>query len=581
MKTYGVSVAAQISVVALLATTQLSGCSGSIEPVATESRSSNNGSRDGAVRDAGRKRDARAEEDEETPPDEVENNDEVVDEPDEPVTPRDAGPSRDAQLDAGRPDTGAPTVTPDAGQPVSGCGADGPFAKGLKLRELAAYQTVKVPLYNDGAWVTPGTVPVVAGKKTLLRVFVDTLTGYTRHNVRATLTLKGAQGETTLQNERSIAASSTDADEASTFAFEIEPAKLAADTQIAVALEETDCAAAGGQVSDARLPATGTRELGADAIGKLKVVLLPISIGGLLPTTDDAEVAKIRAALLAYFPVGTVEVTVRPSAATGPSALTGADSSGWSNVLNTVMRERASDGAASDVYYFGLVKPASTFATFCARGCILGIAPQTTRVSPSAQAGLGAYFGDAQSIETIVHELGHAHGRGHAPCAKGGQIQGVDGSFPERAGGIMEWGWDSRTSKLISPTTHKDVMGYCSPNWISPYTYGALATRSLAVNKLAFVKSAESPTPWRNVLLYADGSARWGGALETRMPGGELEAASVLDASGATIANIEVTRLELSHTDDEIVYLPSPGADWASVVLRDRVLSLASVQPAL
>ncbi|MET0287665.1 MAG: M66 family metalloprotease [Polyangiales bacterium] len=566
---------------ALLAIAPMTGCSGSVEPVATESRP-NNASRDGGVRDAGRKRDARAEEEEETPSDDEATDDEIVEEPVlPPASTRDAGPTRDAQIDAGKPDTGAP-ATPDAGPPpAAGCGADGPFAKGLKLRELAAYQTVKVPLYKDGAWVTTSTVPVVAGKKTLLRVFVDTMTGYARHNVRATLTLKGAAGETTLQNERSIAASSTDADEASTFAFEIEPAKLAADTQIAVALEEIDCAAAGGQASDARLPATGTRELGADAIGKLKVVLLPISIGGLLPTVDDAEIAKIRAALLAYFPVGTVDVSVRSSAATGPSALTGADSNGWSNVLNTVMRERASDAAASDVYYFGLVKPASTFAAFCARGCILGIAPQTTRVSPSAQAGLGAYFQDAQSIETIVHELGHAHGRGHAPCAKGGQIQGVDGSFPERAGGIMEWGWDSRTSKLISPTTHKDVMGYCSPNWISPYTYGALATRSLAVNKLAFVKGAESATPWRNVLLYADGSARWGGAVETRMPGGEIESATVLDASGATIANIEVTRLELSHTDDIILYLPSPGADWASVVLRDRTLALRSIQPAL
>jgi hypothetical protein len=218
---------------------------------------------------------------------------------------------------------------------------------------------------------------------------------------------------------------------------------------------------------------------------------------------------------------------------------------------------------------------------YCGRGCILGIAPQTTRVTPSSQVGLGASFADAQSYETIVHELGHAHGRGHAPCVEGGNIDGVDQSFPDKTGSIMDWGWDSRISKLLAPTTYKDVMGYCSPNWISPYTYGGLATRSLAVNKLALVHAPLSLVTWHNVLLYGDGTARWGGGVENSTPGGEFESATVLDASGQTIATVEVVRLELSHSDDRVLYVPAAADNWAKIVLGDRVLELSQILPAL
>jgi hypothetical protein len=180
-----------------------------------------------------------------------------------------------------------------------------------------------------------------------------------------------------------------------------------------------------------------------------------------------------------------------------------------------------------------------------------------------------------------VHELGHAHGRGHAPCVQGGGIEGVDQAYPDKTGSIMEWGWDSRVNKLLSPMMYKDVMGYCSPNWISPYTYNALATRSLAVNKLAFIRAPLTPVTWHNVLLYGDGSARWGGIVESSTPGGEFETATVLDAQGQSVATVDVVRLELSHSEDSVLYVPTAGANWAKLVLADRVLDLSQIQAAL
>jgi len=380
---------------------------------------------------------------------------------------------------------------------------------------------------------------------------------------------------------RTIAAASTDADTTSTFTFEVDPTKLETSTQFSVSLQETNCQATGGNAADTRVPATGTKALGAQSVGKLKVVVVPIDIAGRLPKTDAPELEKIKAALLAYYPVPAVDVTVRATPIKWTGSVAGTDSRGWSNLLNQVLRERSTDSPSSDTYYFGLMQPAATMMAYCGRGCILGIAPQTTRVSPSAQGGLGASFADAQTYETIVHELGHAHGRGHAPCVQGGSIDGVDQQYPDKTGSIMEWGWDSRVNKLLSPMMYKDVMGYCSPNWISPYTYGALATRSLAVNKLAFFRAPLSPVTWHNVLLYGDGSARWGGIVENTTPGGEFETATVLDAQGQSVATVDVVRLELSHSEDRVLYIPTAGANWAKLVLSDRVLDLAQIQTAL
>lgn len=487
----------------------------------------------------------------------------------------DAAPARDAKVDASRLDAG----------PMTACanGKDLPFARGLKIRELSVYQTVKVPLFRAGAWATSTPVPVVAGKQTLVRVFVDTQSGYSAHRVRAVLELNGKQS-TTEQDEKSLAKSSSDADPESTFSFRVDGDEIEADTQFTVSLHETTCDAMAGNAADVRLPTSGSRSLGAEVIGKLKVVVVPIEMGGRVPKTDPSEQTKIREAVLAYYPVAEVELSVRASVLKWNNGLTANDGSAWSNVLNQVMRVRAADNAEDDVYYYGLMQPAATFSAFCGRGCIVGMAPQTTRVSPSEQAGLSVYFtenakANQTTVEAIVHELGHAHGRGHAPCVEGGTIAGVDQSFPDRTGATGGWGWDSRSDALIPPT-HKDIMGYCSPDWISAYTYAGLAARSQRVNSLTLIHGDAMQT-WQRVLLYADGGARWGGATVSSLPGGELEDASVLDGSGRVITSTQVVRVKLSHSDDQILYLPNAPAEWAALILSDRTLALGQIQAPL
>lgn len=471
-------------------------------------------------------------------------------------------------------------------------GSSEPHASGLLISEIALYQTVKIRLYKDGKAIEGTVAPVVQGKKSLVRVFVKRLPGYAAHPVRAVLSLQnGNELPFNIDEEKTIEADSTDEVEDSTFTFKVDGARLAANTRFSVSLQEVDCEAEFGSADEARYPASDRVDLNATAIGKLRVVVVPVKLSnGITPKTGKAELAQIRSYLLAYYPVPDVEVTVRdPLVWTKPvEALT---SESWSNLLNGIVKTRKEDAPSNDVYYFGLVQPAQTFGQYCSRGCILGLAPQVTKLQPSAQAGLGAAFGDQQTYETIVHELGHAHGRGHTDCVPpGGEIVGQDPAFPNPGGRIGGWGWDSRDGSFKNPEgpdDFRDIMGYCDPNWISAYNYKALATRSEAVNAIngkaaAKVLALSSTTGrWHHVLAYADGSARWGGTIETEMPGGDTEVAKVLDASGREITQVEVVRIALSHTPDQFLYVPEPKAGWAALQLHDRRLTLTEIKPAL
>ena len=43
------------------------------------------------------------------------------------------------------------------------------------------------------------------------------------------------------------------------------------------------------------------------------------------------------------------------------------------------------------------------------------------------------------------------------------------------------------------------------------------------------------------------------------------------------IKQVDVVRMELSHSTDQFFYIPEPGADWAAVALHDRKLELSQV----
>jgi hypothetical protein len=81
---------------------------------------------------------------------------------------------------------------------------------------------------------------------------------------------------------------------------------------------------------------------------------------------------------------------------------------------------------------------------------------------------------------TMAQELGHNY-RGdsdHAPC---GNPNSPDPDYPDYdpypGGSIGEYGFDIVNGTVYDPNFYADFMSYCSPRWVSPYTYETLMKR--------------------------------------------------------------------------------------------------------
>lgn len=86
-------------------------------------------------------------------------------------------------------------------------------------------------------------------------------------------------------------------------------------------------------------------------------------------------------------------------------------------------------------------------------------------------AGIGGTpvsVGSSRSPGVYAHELGHNMHLRHAPCGGAG---GADPNFPYAGGKIGHWGWHVRERRLIDPGRHVDLMGYCRNYWISDYHF--------------------------------------------------------------------------------------------------------------
>src|SRR5690606_30787378 len=69
---------------------------------------------------------------------------------------------------------------------------------------------------------------------------------------------------------------------------------------------------------------------------------------------------------------------------------------------------------------------------------------------------------------TAAHEWGHNFGRRHAPC---GNPANPDPSYPYPNALLGAHGYDPAMGQLKRASSFFDLMSYCSPEWISDYTY--------------------------------------------------------------------------------------------------------------
>jgi len=97
-----------------------------------------------------------------------------------------ARPASGSATAGSRPDDGIVAAAPEPPAPPKP-----PVASGVRIASLAFYQPVKVLLVEKGAEIVERNAPLIARKRGLLRVFVETLPGYVPRMLSAKLEFSG------------------------------------------------------------------------------------------------------------------------------------------------------------------------------------------------------------------------------------------------------------------------------------------------------------------------------------------------------------------------------------------------------
>lgn len=344
---------------------------------------------------------------------------------------------------------------------------------------LSAPATLNLRL--DGAYLTQaaqrydGTGPLVAGRDAYLRAFA---VANEANTVMASVRVRLFHGAALVQTwtlPAPFAGVPTAPDESSLLSSWnirvpgalVQPGlNMLVDVDPDDAIPETDD-------SDNGYPASGIPQiLDVRALPTLSVRFVPVlqQVNGLQGNVTSGNAPAFLEETTRMLPVAAWQADVRDVYTTSAPALESNNANNaWNTILSEVLALKTADGSTR--YYYGVVRVSYS----------------------SGVAGIGYVGGTARTAlgwdrlpsgsSVMAHELGHNMGRRHAPC---GGAPSPDSSYPYEGGSIGIWGVDVAVLALMSPGTFRDLMGYCSAEWVSDYTWdGAVAYRAGGPNNTA------------------------------------------------------------------------------------------------
>ena len=450
-------------------------------------------------------------------------------------------------------------------------GPEAPLEQPLSADEVAIpdvwlYQAVAIPLGNDA----PSLAPIVADREALVRVFLEPAEP---RDVRVRLTLWSGDGEFVIEQPVALSGPSDPDVLASTANFSLLPEDV--HPGMAFRVEVFDAAPPATDVrmvldaeaGPAQWPADGGRyvptvsELGGELRVRVVPLIYPHDGSDRAPDLGPIQLARLHETASKMLPVSAVHLVVDAPVEVELPLDAGGD--GWSDLLYQLTALRDERAVPDDEYIYGFVDPAESFGAYCFGGCLTGLSWRATDPDATfARTSVGVGFAGQASADTFVHELGHAHGRMHAPC---GGPSNPDPDFPYGAARLGVQGWDRVEDTLISVDTHADFMSYCGPEWISDYTYNAFAERIAHVNHADEEPMLLPPVGWPAevaVLEESAGTARLARSLFfSRPPQGDRVELELVDRAGRRIGAIPAVSQELPHLGREaiLVRTPEPG----------------------
>ena len=297
-----------------------------------------------------------------------------------------------------------------------------------------------------------GSVPLIAGRKALLRVFVTgDEVSYYEPRAYAEFLHDGQVVHTAAMGAPHLIPDAVD----ERWLFQSFNAEIPGDVirpGVEMFVEmDPDGVVPLSPGSQRRIPAEGTVDV--------DVIELPVHFQTLVPViaaTDPREQIRIWAQDMtadsewlqfarSVLPIGQMHLTMHEPFYTSVDLNS---FTGWLQLISDIRALRAMENGRG--YYYGAFHRAN----------LTGI------------VGLG-YIGFPVSIglsqdDTFAHEVGHNLSLFHAPC---GNPAGPDPNFPYRDGGTGVWGYEPVYGSIVDPNQHKDLMTYCNPNWVSDYSF--------------------------------------------------------------------------------------------------------------
>ncbi len=341
-------------------------------------------------------------------------------------------------------------------------------AGGIRISGIALYQGPKVSLVSGAELVLERQAPLLAGRPARVIVTVQSVAGAEPREalVRLVLGDAGTVAETVFEQPVEI----DEASEVGTeVAFELDEHDLRETSTLTAEVVEVDgFESALDPIDGVRQPDTGSWLLEVREAPRFRVHVVPVAqVGEDAPELDEERLERWRSTLHAWLPVREVELTVADEPLESDADLS--SDQGWGLLLAELAAWRDDAGLDGDVFVFGEVG-----VTLPAAGGVAGIAATTAVESTYWRVAAGLRLPDEeQDSGLIVHELGHALGRPHAPC---GLPAGTDPNYPYEGASIGVPGVDLRDGLVREPELYRDFMSYCAPQFVSDYQFGTLWT---------------------------------------------------------------------------------------------------------
>jgi hypothetical protein len=386
-----------------------------------------------------------------------------------------------------------------------------------------------------------GSVPLVAGRDALLRVFVKN----SRSNLlRPDVRVRVYDGTTLLQTvtipapELMVRTALAEGTLASTWNTIVSAANVRTSLRIVADVDPSNAVSTDPDRSNNTWPRGGNPQaITVNSVPAFNVRFIPVQVGALLGNVSAANMSQYLRETRMMHPIAVINADIRLPFTSSATVLQAEDDNDqWLTVLSEVNALRAVDNAPSNTHYYGVVKVGYT----------------------SGIAGLGYMPGRAaigwdhlpSGDEVAAHEWGHNFSRPHTPCGVSG-----DAAYPYAGGTIGYYGWNSTSNTIVAPSA-TDFMSYCNNTWTSDWTWSRVMTYRQTSGRVATVSPEESAT--------GEGLLVWGRIVNGRVtlePAFRVNAPATprasdgmfrveaLDASGATLLDIPVEAPLVDHAN--------------------------------